>query len=83
MKLGTPRSEQGQMVERSYGWHEGALYMRVHDRSDGEVAWYVADEESAADLPEGYDPGGENEPPSVETWTPCREPAVRLRSEEK
>lgn len=74
MRMGTPGVEQGQMVERSYGWRDGALYMRVHDRSDRSTQWYVADEDSANALPEGYDAGGESHPPEVAEWTPCSEP---------
>lgn len=75
MMMGTPRSEQGQMVERSYGWLGGYYYMRVHDRSDMSTQWYIADEDEAADLAEtSYDAGGASYPPPIGEWTACDEP---------
>ena len=74
MNMGTPRREQGQAVERSYGWVDGALYRRTLDRSDGTEMWARADEESADALPEGYSPGGEDEPPAVSEWIACARP---------
>jgi len=77
MKLGTPRSEQGQIVEYGYGWHEGNYYMRVFDRSDRSQMWYRA---SARDrdslLKREYDAGGANFPPPVKYWMPCRPPSA-------
>ena len=74
-KFGTPRIEQGQIVERSYGWCDGAYYMRVHDRSDGTTKWYRADEGSAAALAvTSYDAGGANLPPRIDEWIPCDQP---------
>ena len=78
MRMETPRSEQGQIVERSYGWSDsgdGAYYMRVHDRSDRSTAWYRADMESSAALAEtSYDAGGDDSAPEIAEWIPCSEP---------
>ncbi len=76
MKMGTPRSCQGQMVDVSFGWDScGRLYRRVHDQSDRTTEWYVADKDEASNVPESYDPNGHDyPPPGVETWTKCAAP---------
>jgi len=75
MRLATPRVDQGQTVERSYGWCNGEFYMRRHDRADGEVTWYIADEASRDRLIEtSYEAGGSVEAPEVKIWTECEEP---------
>jgi hypothetical protein len=75
MRLGTPTVNQGQMIERSYGWSQGEFFMRVHDRSAREVTWFIADEVSRDKLIDSsYEAGGANEAPEVETWTACEEP---------
>lgn len=72
MKMTTPPENQGQIVEVSYGWQNGRLYQRVHDRSDRSTSWYVADRDEANALDESWHPiNGE---PDVDTWTPCAEP---------
>lgn len=75
IRLSVPRAHQGRIVERSYGWHEGSLYLHVHDRSDGEIHWYRADDESAARIANtSYDPGGSDYAPDVDKWIACNEP---------
>ncbi len=75
MNLGTPRSEQGQIVEPSYGWLDGNYYQCVYDQSDRTVRWYIADDESTAVLAgTSYDAGGENHPPRIAVWTRCDDP---------
>ena len=71
MKLYTPPSHQGQMVERSWGWHEGDLYRRTYDASDRTTIWHRADEESAADLAERWSFDRIDE---VQEWIPCGDP---------
>lgn len=75
--MGTPRMEQGQGVERSYGWvGEGGdchYYRRVRE-ADGSVRWYRADAASERALPDDYDAGGALYPPRVTEWIPCAEP---------
>lgn len=76
MRLGTPRSEQGQMVERAYGWHEGSYYMRVRVAGSDATMWYRATKRSADRLAEtDYNAGGEIDPPPVR-WCvrPCAAP---------
>jgi hypothetical protein len=71
MVLHIPRANQGQIVEVSYGWHEGDLYRRALDRSDRSVVirvlrspWDHVDEGSAeADELETWHPGGSGECP--------------------
>lgn len=43
MKMYTPMENQGQIVEISYGWDDGIVYMRMHDLSNGITRWYRAD----------------------------------------
>jgi len=75
MKMGTPQSDQGQMVEHSYGWHEGRYYMRVFDQSDRTTQWYRADARSTRRLAESsYDAGGATYPPRIKKWSPCAGP---------
>jgi hypothetical protein len=77
MIMGTPRSEQGQIVENAYGWHDGEYYLRAFDRSDRSTTWYVADKDSRDALIESsYDAGGDNHTPRVKTWTPCEDPCA-------
>ena len=79
MTIQTPRSEQGQTVEYSYGWHEGTYYMRAKDHGDGTVKWWYADDESADALADAsYDAGGADDTPSVATWTECDDPDPSL-----
>jgi hypothetical protein len=74
MKMGTPRSEQGQTVERSYGWGgDGRYYMRRHNRGLGQTRWYVA--ERTSEIPESYDAATAEQPPLVRDWRPCSEPS--------
>lgn len=72
MMLITPPENQGQMVEVSYGWHEGRLYRRTFDRSDLSESWAVADEEEAQELDESWDPA--NGRPPIKTWVDCQDP---------
>jgi hypothetical protein len=72
MMLIVPPENQGQIVEVAYGWHEGRLYRRTHDRSDRTTCWEVADEDEAADLDETWDPV--NGAPAVKTWSDCQDP---------
>jgi len=75
MNMATPRSQQGQMVEYSYGWLAGEFYMREYDRTDRSISWYVADERSRDELSASdYDAGGSDYPPAVKKWTACPEP---------
>lgn len=75
MKLSTPKALQGQMVQVSYGWHEGYLYRRTFDQSDRSEQWDRADDDSTGRLAwRNWDAGGEVYGPDVETWTPCQEP---------
>lgn len=41
MDMITPQSAAGQIVTRSYGWHDGLLYRRSYDASDRTTAWDV------------------------------------------
>lgn len=76
MMMGTPQSEQGQIVEYSYGWCDGVFYRRSLDRSDRSERWWRADSASADALMESeYDAGGATHPPDVAAWTPCPEPS--------
>lgn len=72
----TPPANQGQTVERSYGWYD-ALYMRVHDRADQTIRWYRATDQAEVDA--YADSGSEpwDEEPSVATWTACAAPEAR------
>jgi hypothetical protein len=75
MRMGTPRIEQGQIVEYSYGWHDGEYYMRVYDRSDRTTQWYRADARSTRRLAStSYDAGGADYPPRVSEWSPVPDP---------
>jgi hypothetical protein len=75
MRLGTPRAEQGQTVEHSYGWEDGTLYRRTADGSDRTVAWHCADRTSAARLAEeDWDAGSAADAPAVVTWSTCDGP---------
>ncbi len=79
MRLHTPPCNQGQIVEVSYGWHEGRLYMRIYDRSDRatSASWYIADEDEANAIHESWHPV--NSEPNVTEWTPCGDPDPILR----
>ena len=72
MNMITPPKNQGQIVETSYGWHDGCLYRRIVDRSDGSVIWEMADEDESDHLPEGW--CAVNGSPTVDSWTPCNAP---------
>lgn len=76
MKMATPRAMQGpDIVQVTYGWHEGDFYRRTFDQADRSVRWYVADDASAARLAErGYNAAGEVYAPEVTAWKPCSEP---------
>ena len=75
MKLGTPRANQGQIVEISFGWCDGRLYRHTFDQSDRTELWDVADKDESNEVPESYDPGGDDYgPPGVKTWMPCAAP---------
>lgn len=71
--MNTPRSEQGQVIVPSYGWVSGQYYMRAHDRSDGTVEWFRA--ENRDEIPDEYNAGGYDDPPPVSTWISCEKPA--------
>lgn len=78
MRKGTPRVNQGQTVEMSYGWHDGCYYRCTLDRSDGSQTWHIADDESAELLAEiGYDAGGDCEEPTIAEWAACKEPDTK------
>lgn len=69
-----PRSEQGQIVESSYGWVDGEYYRRTEDKSDRSVSWAKADEASRDRLADSsYEAGGENDAPRA-TWESCEAP---------
>lgn len=71
-RMSTPRAEQGQMVERSYGWIDGDLYRRTFDHSQPSrpATWDKADAASADKAAaSNYDAGGADMPPRVEEWT--------------
>lgn len=72
MRLDTPRSEQGQMVVCSYGWHDGAYYRRTVDRSDRSVVWHRAEDPS--EIPDEYNAGGAIDAPEVSSWIECDAP---------
>ena len=72
MKLIAAPEDQGQTVEIAYGWHDGSLYRRHLDRSDGAVEWQVANQEESDQLPEGW--GVQNGPPGITEWAPCDDP---------
>jgi len=72
MMMIVPPECQGQTVESSYGWHEGSLYRRTEDRSDGSVWWARADSEESDALPEGWI--AVNGAPPCIGWEPCRDP---------
>lgn len=76
MQMATPKAMQGtDIIQISYGWHNGDLYRRTFDQSDRSARWYRADEASAARLfGKSYEPGGAVYAPDVETWEPCQEP---------
>lgn len=75
MRMGTPRSEQGQTVEYSYGWSGGVYYRRRVDLSDRSVSWERADQRSADRIASSsYDAGGAPRPPVVARWISCAEP---------
>ena len=69
MNMITPPKNQGQIVETSYGWHDGCLYRRIVDASDGSVIWEMADEDESDHLPPYWIP--RNGPPKIDTWTLC------------
>lgn len=80
MMMGTPRSEQGQMVECSYGWHDGDYYRRCYDRSVRSESWArAADEDEVAALAAScYDAGGADYPPAITQWVSCAAPEAEL-----
>lgn len=81
MRMGTPRSEQGQTVECSYGWSGGELYRRIYDRSDRSESWSRADAESRDRLADSsYDAGGEDHGPRVGRWIACAAPEAQVVS---
>lgn len=74
MKMYPPGKNQGQMVEISYGWGDGgSLYMRIFDRSDRSVRWFVADDEEVASLSEDELSLWDDEP-AIRDWAACEEP---------
>jgi len=76
MRMGTPRSEHGQIVTGSYGWIGGEYYQRRHDASDGETLWFRADVASRDRLANtSYEAGGADHAPEVDEWIPCAEPS--------
>lgn len=82
MQMATPRAMQGtDIIQISYGWHEGDFYRRTFDQSDRSERWYVADELSTRRLAgECYEPGGAVHAPDVNRWTPCDEPECTTQS---
>jgi len=69
LRLGIPRSCQGQMVEESYGIDSelGVVVCRTHDRSDGTVTWALCDlDDSELGALEGYDANGAADPPECD-----------------
>lgn len=70
----TPRKNQGQIVDVSYGWHDGSLYRRTIDRSDKSMEWAVADDRSARKEAES-EVGLWDRAPEVRSWRPCVEPS--------
>lgn len=82
MLMGTPRIDQGQMLVRSYGWHDGSYYMRIVDKTadrrhsfGSDTEWFVADAASTTQLAEtSYDAAGATYRPAVMEWVPCKDP---------
>lgn len=72
MQMITPPENQGQMVEVSYGWHDGRLYRRTYDRSDRAESWDIADEEDSNNLPESW--CAVNGGPGRMRWEVCDKP---------
>lgn len=74
MILHTPPENQGQIVEISYGWHEGDLYKRVYDRSDRSTQWYRASSQRQINryIASGSEPWDEE--PSISAWKACDDP---------
>lgn len=70
----TPTENQGQMVEISYGWHDGGLYRRRYDHSTRTATYAVADEDSAARLAQSGWDAINGSPDGVQTWTPSDNP---------
>lgn len=76
MKLHTPPENQGQMIDVSYGWHEGYLYRRTYDESDRSTAWHRASDDEEV---QGYIASGEqpwNSEPPIKSWEKCKDPQI-------
>jgi hypothetical protein len=71
MNLYQPQQMSGQIVNRTYGWANEYVYMKVEDRSDGSVQWYRAIPDWSREREHiDYDRA-----PYIEgTWEPCQEP---------
>ena len=76
----TSPETKGQIVEVSYGWNEGHLYMLIYDRSDLSSAWYVADDEAANAILESWHYVNGAPALSEPKWTPCADPDRRSRA---
>lgn len=69
----SPRN-QGQIVDVAYGWIEGVLYRRTHDRSDRTTVWHRARPEASAGVREDV----WNDAPELDeslAWVACSEPS--------
>lgn len=78
MQLDTPPQNQGQIVEVSYGWHEGTLYRRVYDHSDRSEAWSRADADAARELAStDWEPWNADCPLERDDWVACADPTAR------
>jgi hypothetical protein len=75
MQMHTPPENQGQIVETSYGWHEGSLYRCTLDRSDRSVSWERYDGDGSEDVePWNGDPSRDLDRAA---WVACDDPEVR------
>lgn len=75
MTLHTAPCNQGQIVTYSFGWDDGAVYMRVHDASEGTLTIYRAtpdylwlDEDELIEL-EAWDPRVDPKAPAFLDFT--------------
>jgi len=78
VKLEIPPKAQGQTIEHGYGWHDGELYRRTHDRSTGTVSWYRADSNESADLISEHAYPAGTVGPRVWNWISCNEPDAEM-----
>lgn len=74
----TPPENQGQIVEVSYGWHDGDLYERTYDHSDRTSVWSRAPKRVSARLATtDWEPWNGEPPVSTRQWRRCADPTAR------